>query len=188
LAPAPRGLRLALKKSGGACNHFSLVNVSASEPGRGFADRPPQTGDPLANQAGFLTSTLPTKEKYTAMNTLKPILTVALAGVIALTTTSLYAKERTNGRGAPGTPVIYVTSQDLYYDTLLLGDLPYNGTENFQLLEPGIGPTGVQTEFGPGDTGYYGGRWWVDANPNGYMDEDDVYFLCPLLGPGRTEL
>jgi hypothetical protein len=22
---------------------------------------------------------------------------------------------------------------------------------------------------------------------NGYMDEEDVYFLCPLLGPGRTE-
>lgn len=119
------------------------------------------------------------------MTTLKPILTVALAGVIALMTTSLYAKERTTGRGAPGTPVIYVASQDLFYDTILLGPLPYNGTDNFQLLE--MSPDGPYTEFGPGDTGYYGGRWWVDANGDGYMDEGDVYFLCPLLGPGRTE-
>jgi hypothetical protein len=119
------------------------------------------------------------------MKTPKLVLTIALAGVATLMTTSVLAKDRTNGRGAPGIPVIYVTSQDAYYDTLLLADLPYNGTDNFQLLEMD-GPTGVQTEYGPGDTGYYGGRWWVDANPNGYMDEEDVYFLCPLLGPGRA--
>jgi len=121
------------------------------------------------------------------MSTFKLITTIALAGAITLMTSSVYAKERTKGRGALGMPVIYVTSQDLYYDTLLLGDLPFNGTGNFQQLEPGVGPTGVQTEFGPRDTGYYGGRWWVDMNGDGYMDEDDVYFLCPLLGPGRTE-
>jgi hypothetical protein len=121
------------------------------------------------------------------MSTFKLLTTIALAGVITLMTSGVYAKERIKGRGAPGMPVIYVTSQDLYYDTLLLGDLQYNGTDNFQQLEPGAGPTGVQTEFGPTDTGYYGGRWWVDANINGYMDDEDVYFLCPLLGPGRTE-
>jgi len=121
------------------------------------------------------------------MSTFKLLTTIALASVIAFMTTSVYAKERTKGKGATGNPVIYVTSQDLYYDTLLLGDLPYNGTMNFQQLEPGVGPTGVQTEFGPMDTDYYGGRWWVDANQNGYMDEEDIYFLCPLLGPGRTE-
>jgi hypothetical protein len=120
------------------------------------------------------------------MSTSKLLTTIALAGVITLMTSGVYANERTKGKGAPGNPVIYVTSQDLYYDTLLLGDLPYNGTDNFQQLEPGVGPTGVQTEFGPTDTGYYGGRWWVDANINGYMDDEDVYFLCPLLGPGRT--
>ena len=120
------------------------------------------------------------------MSKFKTVSMIALAGVIALMTTSVYAKERTNGRGAPGTPVIYVTSQDLFYDTILLGDLPYNETGNFQLLEMD-GPTGVQTEFGPTDTGYYGGRWWVDVNGDGYMDAGDVYFLCPLLGPGRTE-
>ena len=119
------------------------------------------------------------------MNTFKSVTTIALASIIALLASSVYANERTKGKGAPGIPVIYVTSQDLYYDTLLLKNLPYNGTENFQRLEMD-GPTGVQTEFGPTDTGYYGGRWWVDANSNGYMDEDDVYFLCPLLGPGRA--
>jgi hypothetical protein len=121
------------------------------------------------------------------MTTFKLVTTIALAGAISLMATSVFAKERTKGRGAPGAPVVYVTSQDLYYDTIVLGDLPYNGTDNFQQLEPGVGPTGLQTEFGPTDTGYYGGRWWIDGNLNGYMDEDDVYFLCPLLGPGRIE-
>ena len=120
------------------------------------------------------------------MNIFKLVTTITLAAALTMAASSTYAKDRTKGRGAPGMPVIYVTSQDLFYDTLLLGDLPYNGTENFQRLEMD-GPTGVQTEFGPTDTGYYGGRWWVDANPNGYMDEEDVFFLCPLLGPGRTK-
>ena len=119
------------------------------------------------------------------MSKTKLVSTIALASVMALMSSSLYAKGK--GRGSDGNPVIYVTSQDMYYDTLLLGDLPYNGTSNFQELEPGMGPTGVQTEFGPRDTEYYGGRWWVDANENGYMDDEDVYFLCPLLGGGRDE-
>ncbi|WP_105253328.1 hypothetical protein [Pseudoalteromonas sp. T1lg75] len=118
------------------------------------------------------------------MNTYKSLTVIVLVSAVALFTSAVDAKERTTGKGAPDLPVIYVTSQNLYYDTLLLKDLPFNGTENFQLLEMD-GPTGVQTEFGPMDTGYYGGRWWVDANPNGFMDEGDVYFLCPLLGPGR---
>ena len=121
------------------------------------------------------------------MNKFKILTTITLAGAILLASTTVYAKkgERTNGRGAPGLPAIYVTSQGLYYDTVLLGELPFNDTMNFQKLE--MGEMGPQTEFGPTDIGYYGGRWWVDANPNGYMDADDVYFLCPLLGPGRIE-
>lgn len=122
------------------------------------------------------------------MKKFKLLTTIALAGAVALMSTSAFAKgpkkERTTGRGTG--PVIYVTGQDLYYDTIVLGNLPYNGTTNFQKLEMD-GPTGLQTEFGPRDTGYYGGRWWVDANEDGYMDDDDVYFLCPLLGPGREE-
>jgi hypothetical protein len=120
------------------------------------------------------------------MNTFKLVTTIALAGAVTLMSSSVFAKDQTKGRGAPGSPVVYVTSQDLFYDSIVLANLPYKGTENFQLLEM-TGPSGLQTEFGPTDIGYYGGRWWVDANPNGYMDEDDVYFLCPLLGPGRTE-
>jgi hypothetical protein len=75
--------------------------------------------------------------------------------------------------------VVYVTSQGLYYDTFVPTDpLPMQGP--FQLLENG------QTEFGPGDPGYLGGRWWVDENHNGLQDAGDHFLLCPLLGPGRA--
>lgn len=119
------------------------------------------------------------------MSKSKVLTTITLASAILLATTSVYAKERTKGRGATGQPVIYVASHDLFYDTIILGELPFNGKHNYQLLEFD-GPTGVQTEFGPTDTGYYGGRWWVDDG-DGIMGEEDHYFLCPLLGPGRTE-
>ena len=81
-------------------------------------------------------------------------------------------------------PVIYVTSQDLYYDAVVAADpLPAKGP--FQELV--MTPEGLQTEFGPGDHGYVGGRWWVDVNGDGEMDAGDGYFSCPLLGPGREE-
>ncbi len=81
------------------------------------------------------------------------------------------------GNGALG--VVYVSGQGLYYDTFVTAEtLPPHG--RFQKLENGV------TEFGPGDQGYVGGRWWVDANGNNIMDEGDSYLLCPLLGPGRT--
>jgi hypothetical protein len=83
------------------------------------------------------------------------------------------------GGRAGSAGVVYVTSQGLYYDTFVSAEaLPMHGP--FQLLENG------QTEFGPGDPGYLGGRWWIDANGNGMQDEGDVFLLCPLLGPGRT--
>jgi hypothetical protein len=82
------------------------------------------------------------------------------------------------GGRAGSTGVIYVTSQGLYYDTFVAVDpLPMEGP--FQLLE------NDQTEFGPGDPGYLGGRWWEDLNGNGVQDAGDHFFLCPLLGPGR---
>jgi hypothetical protein len=80
------------------------------------------------------------------------------------------------GDRTPG--VVYVTSQGLYYDTFVVKDpLPMEG--RFQLLVNG------QTEFGPGQSGYLGGRWWEDANGNGVQDSGDHFFLCPLLPPGR---
>ena len=87
---------------------------------------------------------------------------------------------RGNGNPNPQ-PVVYVTSQGLYYDSIVTaGPLPMQG--RFQKLE--VGPNGLQTEFGPGDQGYVGGRWWMDSNGNDEMDPADHYFLCPLLGPG----
>jgi hypothetical protein len=81
------------------------------------------------------------------------------------------------GDGALG--VIYVTSQGLYYDTFVTNEtLPMEG--QFQKL------TNHVTDYGPGDPGYLGGRWWVDTNGNNVMDPTDHYFHCPLLGPGRT--
>ncbi|HJU42713.1 MAG TPA: hypothetical protein VJ691_07850 [Vicinamibacterales bacterium] len=81
------------------------------------------------------------------------------------------------GQRTPG--VVYVRSQGLYYDTFVVKDpLPMHGP--FQLIENG------ETEFGPGQPGYLGGRWWEDSNKNGVQDPEDHYFLCPLLPPGRS--
>lgn len=82
------------------------------------------------------------------------------------------------GRGNnPGLGVIYVTSQGLYYDTFATADpLPPHG--RFQELRPTTQPGATgETDYGPGQPGYLGGRWKMG----------DHYFLCPLLGPGREE-
>ena len=86
------------------------------------------------------------------------------------------------GRGNnPGLGEVYVTSQGLYYDTFVTANpLPNKGP--FQLLENG------ETEFGPGDPGYVGGRWWIDDGAiEGVQEDTDTFLLCPLLGPGREE-
>jgi hypothetical protein len=88
------------------------------------------------------------------------------------------------GEGGRGDgPVIYVRSQDLYYDSIVTADpVPQQG--RFQKLE--MGSHGLETDFGPGDPGHFGGRWWLDLNGNHIQDGDDKFFLCPLLGPGRA--
>jgi hypothetical protein len=89
--------------------------------------------------------------------------------------------ELSNAKGgrAGSLGVVYVRSQGLYYDTFVSAEsLPPRG--RFQKLENGA------TDYGPGDPGYLGGRWWVDENGNGIQDADDSYLLCPLLPPGRT--
>jgi len=91
------------------------------------------------------------------------------------------AAASTDARGGrpASSGIVYVTSQGLYYDTFVAKDpLPMKG--RFQRLENGA------TEFGPGDPGYLGGRWWVDLNDNNMQDEEDHFFLCPLLPPGRA--
>jgi hypothetical protein len=88
-------------------------------------------------------------------------------------------------------PVIYATNQGLYYDSIVGPALPQRGPFQ-QLFPPGLNPDWpdletLSTEFGPGDVGYVGGRWWVDINLNGEMDDIDAFFSCPLIGPGREE-
>jgi hypothetical protein len=105
----------------------------------------------------------------------KKLLVILVVALLAVITVIPAAANR--GNGALG--VVYVSSQGLYYDTFVSAEtLPMHG--RFQLLVNGV------TEFGPGDQGYVGGRWWVDNNNNGIMDSEDTFVLCPLLGPGRT--
>lgn len=107
---------------------------------------------------------------------------VIIATALAMTSMA-YAKDRSTGRGTG--PVIFVTSQGLFFDSIVVADpLPQQG--NFQQLVPGT--NGLSTDFGPGDMGHLGGRWWIDLNGDGTMDSGDKYFLCPLLGPGRDTL
>ena len=81
----------------------------------------------------------------------------------------------------PADGAVFVTSQGLTYNTFAaVLQLPPVGP--FQLLV--MTPQGSVTEFGPGDPGYLGGRWWVDVNADGEQDPQDMYFLCPLLPPG----
>jgi hypothetical protein len=90
-----------------------------------------------------------------------------------------FSKSAAGGRAHGALGVVYVRSQHLYYDTFVAAEsLPPHG--RFQKLENG------ETDFGPGNPGYLGGRWWVDANENGIQDSGDVFLLCPLLPPGRA--
>lgn len=117
------------------------------------------------------------------MKTLKILGTACLVSAAMMTTTATFAKDRETGRGTG--PVVFVTSQGLYYDSIVVVDsLPANG--RFQQLIPG--ENGLSTEFGPGTPGHLGGRWWIDLNEDGEMDSGDKYFLCPLLGPGRNHM
>jgi hypothetical protein len=97
-----------------------------------------------------------------------------------MTAGAVFALSSADASGDPpqrGDTVVYVTGQGLYYDSIVNGPLPPKGP--FQLLE--MGPNGLQTEFGPGDPGYLGGRWKADFDGDGNFD----YFSCPLLPPGR---
>ena len=101
---------------------------------------------------------------------------LVLIVVIVLSMIAVIPASANRGNGDLG--VVYVSSQGLYYDTFVSAkSLPMHG--RFQKLESG------ETELGPGDQGYVGGRWWIDDG-NGIQDENDTFLLCPLLGPGRT--
>ena len=117
------------------------------------------------------------------MKQLKILSAVVLSGALAAMGSASYAKQRENGRGTG--PIVFVTSQELYYDSIVVVDpLPMKG--RFQQLVPG--ENGLSTEYGPGEVGHLGGRWWIDVNDDAVMNEGDKFFLCPLLGPGREEM
>jgi len=118
------------------------------------------------------------------------IAAAAAASALALVPLAGLANDNgANGKGRgnnSGLGLIYVESQGLYYQTFGTTDLPPVG--RFQPLYPTGGPDGgPSTPYGPGDQGYVGGRWWVDTNLDGEMDAGDMYFSCPLLGPGQSE-
>jgi hypothetical protein len=109
--------------------------------------------------------------------------TALLISTAMIINSTAYAAERTTGRGTG--PIVFVTSQGLYFDSIVVADpLPQHG--NFQQLIPT--ENGLTTEYGPGQPGHLGGRWWIDLNGDSMMDAGDKYFLCPLLGPGRTSM
>jgi hypothetical protein len=113
----------------------------------------------------------------TAPSTLTSPSTVGVTGAASDASQQPAVSSSRFGDRTPG--VVYVSSQGLYYDTFVVKDpLPMAG--RFQLLVNG------QTEFGPGQPGYLGGRWWEDSNGNGMQDPEDHFFLCPLLPPGRS--
>ena len=109
--------------------------------------------------------------------------------VLALTALVSTATAQAKGRQEFPTPPplqverpVYVSNQGLFYDSIVVATLPPKG--RFQKLE--MGDHGLQTEFGPGDPGYLGGRWWVDVDGDNVMSGGDLYFMCPLLAPGYT--
>ena len=122
---------------------------------------------------------------------LRKIALIAFVVILSLAVTVPVAFAARGGEGGRGDgPIIYVTSQDLYYDSIVTADpLPMKGPFQ-QLFPPGTNPdwptgTTLSTEYGPRNPGHVGGRWWVDVNGNEEMDDSDHFFSCPLLGPGR---
>jgi len=92
---------------------------------------------------------------------------------VAVVVVGIGASQAKANRGNGELGTVYVKSQGLYYDTFVSAkSLPPFGP--FQLLENG------ETEYGPGDKGYVGGRWMIPDGDGGFE-----YLLCPLLPPGR---
>jgi hypothetical protein len=118
----------------------------------------------------------------------RSIVLLGIVGMLVLVLAVPAFAARTTGRGTG--PTVHVLEQNLVYDSIVTADpLPWNGQDNWQLLTPG-GANGalLTTQFGPGDVGYRGGRWYMEGTAGiPGPSADDHFFLCPLLGPGRDE-
>ncbi len=103
------------------------------------------------------------------------------AVLLATATVAVWAFSSTAANAGRGDgPIVYVRGQGLFYDSIITAD-PIPAEGRFQLLE--MGPNGLETDLGPNDPGYLGGRWKEDFDGDGEFH----YFLCPLLGPGRDQ-
>lgn len=122
---------------------------------------------------------------------LSSLMTLAVPLVSAGPPAGVNPSDKIPGHLQQGTEgYVYVYGQNKYYRTIVPitpdEGLPPNGP--FQQVEPldfitypNLDPTALfMTEFGPGDQGYVGGRWY---NPSG-----SAYFLCPLLGPALDQI
>ena len=162
---------------------MGVTTVSPIIPHPGFLGSYGNPGsDPIilggTNAAGKISD--PAGADFTLPYAVVARITIESASVEGSTEMSAY-ELLSNGRG--NGPVIYVTSQGLYYDSIVTADpLPQKGP--FQLLVPTL--DGLITEYGPGDVGYVGGRWVMDSNGDGEQNEGDHFFMCPLLPPGRS--
>ncbi len=100
-----------------------------------------------------------------------------IVGFFGLVVVLGWALTASANRGDGALGQVYVRSQGLYFDTFVSAQvLPNKGP--FQKLEAG------ETDFGPGDPGYLGGRWWIDDG-DGIRGDEDTFLLCPLLPPGH---
>jgi len=109
---------------------------------------------------------------------------IFVLAIAAMLVAALAIPALARGKGNPNPqPVVYVTSQNLAFDSIVVADLPFLEGARYQELVSG-GPTGLQTQFGPGDVGYVGGRWFMDTDGVSGLSSGDTFFLCPLLGPG----
>jgi hypothetical protein len=110
---------------------------------------------------------------------------LALMMATTLMVTSTVEAKRGGEGGRGDGPIVYVMEQGLYYDSIVTADpLPPHGPFQ-QLFPPDGNDDRLRTQYGPGDPGYLGGRWWVDTDGDGEMNAGDHFFMCPLQGPGR---
>jgi hypothetical protein len=93
-----------------------------------------------------------------------------------------FLDEAMHQKGWGSGPVVYVKSQDLYYDSLIIWD-PMPPCGKFQEVETDGPHGGLQIEYGPCSWKYRWGKMKEDWDGDGNYH----YFWCPLIGWGRPD-